>query len=85
MRKLSAIIPISAMLSGCAVSPSIPVLGAYFPGWLLCVAGALFVTLVIRAILIKLERTDSLGPPVVVYPLIMIIATILFWIIFFRN
>lgn len=85
MRRISIIIPILAMLSGCAVSPSIPILGAYFPGWLLCATGALFVTLIIRAALIKLDRADRMGPPVLAYPLMTAIGTLLFWILFFRN
>ena len=85
MSKPSVLLPILAMLSGCAVSPSIPVLGAYFPGWLLCVTGALFVTLIIRVVLIKLDRADSMGPPVFVYPLMAAISTFLLWILFFRN
>ncbi len=52
------------MLSGCTISPFIPILGACLPGWPLCVTGALFVTFVIRAVLIKLDRADCTGPPV---------------------
>ena len=85
MSRVSFIIPMLAMLSGCTVSPSIPILGAYFPGWLLCVIGALFVTLIIRAVLIHLERADSIGPPIFVYPLMVVIGTFLLWILFFRN
>lgn len=85
MSRVSIIIPILAMLSGCTVSPSIPILGAYFPGWLLCVTGALFVTLIIRAVLIKMNRANCMGQPVFVYPLMTVIGTLLFWILFFRN
>ncbi len=85
MRKTLAIVTLLGALSGCAVSPSIPILGAFFPGWLLCSIGALFATLIIRALLIKADRADSLGPPVVVYPLMAAIGTILFWLLFFRN
>ena len=85
MSRVSIIIPLLAMLSGCTASPSIPILGAYFPGWLLCVTGALFVTLILRAVLIKLNRADCMGPPVFVYPLMTVIGALLFWILFFRN
>ena len=85
MSRLSVLLPILAMLSGCAVSPSIPILGAYFPGWLLCATGALFATLIIRAVLVKLDRADRMGPPIVVYSLMTLIGTFLLWILFFRN
>ena len=85
MSRLFVILPILAVLSGCAVSPSIPILGAYFPGWLLCVTGAFFATLIIRAVLIKLNRADRMGPPIFVYPLMTAIGTFLLWILFFRN
>jgi len=32
------------LLSGCATTPSISVLGAYFPDWLFCIVGAIVVT-----------------------------------------
>ncbi|SBV96582.1 conserved membrane hypothetical protein [uncultured delta proteobacterium] len=85
MGKVSIAVLLAVMLSGCAVSPSIPILGAFFPGWLLCAAAALFVTLVLRAVLIKAHLAESLGPPVLVYPLITAIGTLLFWILFFHN
>ena len=85
MSRVSIIIPMLVMLSGCAVSPSIPILGAYFPGWLLCLTGALLVTLGIRAALIQLDRADRMGPPIFVYPLMVVIGTFLLWILFFRN
>lgn len=85
MGKVSIVILPAVMLSGCAVSPSIPILGAFFPGWLLCATAALFVTLVLRAALIKLHRVEILGPPVLAYPLITVIGTLLFWILFFHN
>lgn len=85
MKRLCAISALSLLPAGCAVSPSVPILGAFFPGWLLCLTGALFFTLVIRAVLGKLGRVDIAGPPVIVYPLITAVFTLLLWILFFQN
>lgn len=85
MKKICAILALSLLPAGCAVSPSVPILGAFFPGWLLCLTGALFLTLIIRAVLGKLGRVDIAGPPVIAYPLITAAVTLLLWIVFFQN
>ena len=85
MKKLFALSLTLGALSGCAVAPSVPILGAFFPAWLLCIAGALCITLPLRAVLIRRGLDRRLGPPLLVYPLLTIIGTLLFWILFFRN
>ncbi len=85
MKKIIAFFSAAALLSGCVSSPSIPILGAFFPAWLLCSIGAIVITLIFRAVLIKCELSEKLGPPLLVYPLITVICTLSFWILFFRN
>ena len=85
MKKNYVIFAMSLLPAGCAVSPSVPILGAFFPGWLLCLTGALFFTLVIRAVLGKLGRADLAGPPVIAYPLLTALFTLVLWILFFQN
>ncbi len=73
------------LLAGCAKPPSVPIFGAFFPGWLLCIIGAILVTLIIRAVITALGLGRSVGPLVVTYPLLVIILTFVAWIIFFKN
>ncbi|HGY9147104.1 TPA: hypothetical protein ACNTWH_005527, partial [Escherichia coli] len=35
LKKTAWIIPVF-MVSGCSLSPAIPVIGAYYPGWFFC-------------------------------------------------
>ena len=85
MRKEVCAILTVSLLAGCDVSPSVPILGAFFPGWMLCLTGALFLTLIIRAVLGKLGRAGIAGPPVIAYPLMTAAFTLVLWILFFRN
>ena len=70
---------------GCSRAPSINVLGAFFPGWLFCFAGALALTLVTRAVLIKLGLLGRVGPLLLFYPALGAIFTFLCWLIFFQG
>ena len=40
------------LLGGCAHSPTVDVLGSYFPAWMLCIIIGLFSTLIVRLLLI---------------------------------
>lgn len=41
-------------------NPSIPLFGAYFPAWMLCAFIALLVTLLVRAIFVRVGLDDIL-------------------------
>lgn len=41
LKKTAWIIPVF-MVSGCSLSPAIPVIGAYYPSWFFCAIAALF-------------------------------------------
>ena len=75
------------LLSGCTVSPSIGVLGAYFPDWLFCIVGALVMTALINRICIKSGWDQFSGRPiaVIVYPAIAVILALGCWLAFFQN
>ncbi|WP_084687977.1 YtcA family lipoprotein [Paraburkholderia oxyphila] len=72
-------------LAGCSVSPSISVLGAYFPDWMFCFLGSLAVTLIVRAVLVRLQRESLLGPPFVAYSSLLLLFSLLFWLLFFNS
>lgn len=40
----------SLLLGGCTSSPTIPLFGAYFPGWLLCAAVGVVAAIVVRTL-----------------------------------
>jgi hypothetical protein len=75
----------SAFLSGCTLSPSIAVLGAYFPDWLFCIVGATCATVAFYAALARRGRADKLGPVQLVYPTLLVLFSLVGWLVFFRN
>jgi hypothetical protein len=72
-------------LSGCERAPSINLLGAFFPSWMLCVAIGIALTLVARWVLVAAGVDASLGPRGVVYPAIALAFSLVAWLILFRG
>lgn len=76
-----------ALLSGCATSPSIGVLGAFFPDWLFCIVGAIVATTMVHAGLRatgRLVRPGGLTLPLAYLALTVTLA-LTGWLIFFQN
>ncbi|WP_433706239.1 YtcA family lipoprotein [Paraburkholderia sacchari] len=82
-RMLLCLLP--AVLAGCSASPSISVLGAYFPSWMFCLLGALLMTLIVHAVLGRLQRERLLGPPVVAYSALLLLFSLLIWLLIFNS
>lgn len=79
-----------ALLAGCAPglghrSPTIDILGSYFPAWIVCVFSGLAITLVIRLLLIGLRLHNHVGPKAIVYLSIWLCFTMLTWLSFYSN
>jgi hypothetical protein len=75
----------AAVLAGCSASPSISVLGAFFPDWMFCVLGGLAITLVVRGVLAHLQRERALGAPVIAYPALLLLFSLLIWLLIFNS
>jgi hypothetical protein len=77
---------IAAMpISGCANSPSIAVLGAYFPDWLFCIVAGVVLTVVIYLILKRLQADHLMGPSAVVYPTLVTFLALAVWLMLFKH
>ncbi|STM41301.1 formate dehydrogenase H [Escherichia coli] len=50
LKKTAWIIPVF-MVSGCSLSPAIPVIGAYYPSWFFCAIASLILTLITRRVI----------------------------------
>jgi len=76
-----------AALSGCATSPSISVLGAFFPSWMFCIVGATATTSIIHLILRGRDQngegTWSRSP--LAYGALTVLLALGSWILFFKN
>ena len=66
-------------------SPSIDVLGSYFPAWLLCIVVGVVFTIVARLLFIAWKLDTHLLPAPIVYPCLTAVFAMTVWLIFFQN
>jgi YtcA family len=72
-------------LYGCEHVPSINLLGAFFPSWMLCVLVGVALTLVGRRVLAAAGVEPWVGPRGVVYPALALAFTLATWLAFFQG
>jgi hypothetical protein len=68
-------------LAGCSRTPSLDILGSFFPAWLVCFAAASLLTALTRLILVRLHM--KLDLPVLAYPGLAALLTFSLWLIFY--
>ena len=71
-------------LTGCARSPSLNVLGSYFPGWLACMVAAILVTALVRFVLNRLQWEQRVPALPLFYFAIALLIACLIWLIVFE-
>ncbi len=67
------------------VSPSIDVLGSYFPAWLLCIVVGVALTVVTRLLFVAWKIDAHLLSRPIVYPCLTAVFAMTVWLLFFRN
>lgn len=68
-----------------AQSPSLDVLGSYFPAWMVCIILGLILTIIARQLLIGFKLNVHLRPAGLVYVCMMILWTMAVWLVFFKT
>ena len=66
-------------------SPTIDILGSYFPAWMICIVSGLTLTLVSRWIIRAYHLESYVSPAPLIYTCLMLIYTFGTWIIFYHN
>jgi len=66
-------------------SPTIDILGSYFPAWMICIVSGLTLTLVARWVVQLCRLKPYLGPAPLIYSCLMIVFTFTTWILFYQN
>src|SRR6266496_572122 len=66
-------------------SPTIDVVGSYFPAWMICIVSGLTLTLIAHWIVQVCKLKPYLGPAPLIYSCLMIIFTFATWILFYQN
>lgn len=81
----SLIFLLAALLAGCARfhSPTIDVLGSYFPAWLACIVCGLALTLICHFVFVAAGL--RVYPAPVVYPCLIAFFSIGVWLIYYQN
>ena len=79
------VVAAAAPLCGCERVPSINVLGAFFPSWMLCILIGVALTLVSHRALAVAGLERWIGPRGLVYPALALAFTLAVWLLFFRG
>jgi YtcA family len=66
-------------------SPTVDVLGSYFPAWMVCILSGLALTLIAHWIVQVGNLKPYVGPAPLIYSSLMIIFTFATWILFYQN
>ena len=66
-------------------SPTIDILGSYFPAWMICILSGLALTFVAHWIVQVGKLESYIGPAPLIYSSLMIIFTFATWILFYQN
>jgi hypothetical protein len=67
--RFGALVIVTALLQGCSAGgpPSVPIFGSFFPAWVICAVGGIFVAVIIRALFIAVHINENLPAPPLVY------------------
>ena len=66
-------------------SPTVDILGSYFPAWMVCIVSGLTLTLIAHWIVQVCHLKPYLGPAPLMYSCLMIIFTFATWVLFYQN
>ena len=87
MRAIGTCMAIGAMMSGCANAPSISVLGAFFPDWMFCIVGAIFLTILVHHMVLTVGWIEHSGKLSLALMYVALTALFAFagWLLLFQN
>jgi hypothetical protein len=72
---------IALAVAGCSYSPTMDLLGSYFPAWMLCAAVGIVAAVIIRQILAVTGINDYVIAPLLTYAGLAVSATLLAWLL----
>jgi hypothetical protein len=70
-------------LSGCRLTPTINILGSFFPAWILCLIAGILLSAGSRILLVAVHLEEALSPAILMYPSLTVLFTIALWLLFF--
>ncbi len=76
----------AALVLCCAAcDPILNVQGSFFPAWMLCIVLGVALTVAARYLFVLLGLEPHLGPPMLIYPSLGLLLTVLTWIALYRS
>ena len=81
MPRVAIALPVAA----CNYSPTINLLGSYFPAWMLCAVIGIVASVIIRQILAVAGINDYVVAPLLTYAALAVSATLLAWLLWFGH
>jgi hypothetical protein len=76
---------ITAVMLCAGCDPVINVAGANFPGWLVCAIAGIVVAAALRPVFVALKIEPYLGPLLIIYPALALLAGCITFLIFFNR
>jgi hypothetical protein len=83
IRRLVCLGALSA--TGCGLSPSVNILGSFFPAWLISIVTGLLLALVAWRLLVATGIAPHLTPPGLVYPCLAVLLIFATWLVLFNG
>ena len=67
------------------MGPYINVIGSFFPSWMLCALIGIVTALFGRWLFVRTGLDPYVGPPMIIYPSLAILVTLVLWVFLFRG
>jgi hypothetical protein len=78
-------VAIALPVAACSRSPTMDLLGSYFPAWMLCAVIGIVATVIIRQILAAAGIAEYVFAPLLTYAGLAVSATLLAWLLWFGH
>ena len=78
-------VAIALPVAACSYSPTMDLLGSYFPAWMLCAAVGIVAAVIIRQILAVAGINGYVVAPLLTYVALAVSATLLTWLLWFGH
>ena len=78
-------VAIALPVAACSYSPTMDLLGSYFPAWMLCAAVGIVAAVIVRQILAVAGINDYVVAPLLTYVALAVSATLLTWLLWFGH
>ena len=78
-------VAIALPVAACSNSPTMDLLGSYFPAWMLCAVIGIVASIIIRQILAMTGINDYVVAPLLTYAALAVSATLVAWLLWFGH